>query len=122
MKSDSLDLHCTKSGHFSSAQNFHASNVKLLKIKTVVSEKFLDTPLLRSLVFSQQVLIAGRKPRLELFSLEEKRPPELPGGLFVFCIALGARRAVASRRDQAACSRGSFADGFLHTAWPSLHA
>jgi hypothetical protein len=44
---------------------------KLLKIKTFISQKFLDTPVFRLLRFRQKVLTDFEAP-LELFSLEEE--------------------------------------------------
>jgi hypothetical protein len=56
--------------------------LKLLKIKTFISEKSLDTSVFRLIRFRQKVLTGSKAP-LELFSLEEEAA-QLPGGLFVF--------------------------------------
>jgi len=55
---------------------------KILKTKTFISEKSLDTPVFRLIRFRQKVLTEF-KPPLELFSLEEEAT-QLPGGLFAF--------------------------------------
>jgi hypothetical protein len=53
----------------------------LLKTKTFISQKSLDTPVFRLIRFAQKVLTDFQAP-LELFSLEEEAAL-LPGGLFV---------------------------------------
>ena len=67
--------------------------VKLLKLKTFISQKSLDTPVFRLIRFRQKVLTES-KPPLELFSLEEEAA-QLPGGLFVLAISSGARNSSA---------------------------
>ena len=58
----------------------------LLKIKTFISQKSLDTPVFRLIRFAQKVLTDFQAP-LELFSLEEEAAL-LPGGLFVYAVGL----------------------------------
>ena len=63
---------------------------KLLKTKTFISQKSLDTPVFRLIRFAQKVLTDFKAP-LELFSLEEEAAL-LPGGLFVYAFILRAAR------------------------------
>jgi hypothetical protein len=56
----------------------------LLKTKTFIPQKSLDTPVFRLIRFPQKVLTDFKAP-LELFSLEEEAAL-LPGGLFVFAL------------------------------------
>jgi hypothetical protein len=53
----------------------------LVKTKTFISQKSLDTPVFGLIRFAQKVLTDFKAP-LELFSLEEEAA-QLPGGLFV---------------------------------------
>jgi hypothetical protein len=57
---------------------------KVLKTKTFIYEKSLDTPVFRLIRFAQKVLTDFKAP-LELFSLEEEAAL-LPGGLFVYAL------------------------------------
>jgi len=59
---------------------------KLLKTKTFISQKSLDTPVFRLIRFRQKSFDGILQPPLELFSLEEEAA-QLPGGLFVFLSA-----------------------------------
>jgi hypothetical protein len=65
---------------------------KLLKTKTFISQKSLDTLVFGLIRFAQKVLTDFQAP-LELFSLEEEAAL-LPGGLFVFG-SLIARKAIS---------------------------
>jgi hypothetical protein len=59
---------------------------KILKTKTFILEKFLDTAFRTLLRFLPESFDGFFEHPLELFSLEKKRPSKLPDGLFVcFC-------------------------------------
>jgi hypothetical protein len=74
---------------------------KLLKTKTFISQKSLDTPLFWLIRFAQKVLTDFKAP-LELFSLEEEAAL-LPGSLFVFALHPVTRSLQIIISDLASC-------------------